>query len=426
MSCYSVLKRKKYGISVDIGTTNIIIHLVNLNDGKLADQLLLKNPQIEFGTDVLSRIKLARKDKRVREYLTLNIRQVVKREITDLLIDHDINATMVSDVVIVGNTVMHHLFFDLPTDSLTTPPYSATNKESILVSATDAGLTNLPNADVFSPPIVESFIGPDAIAVLVASKYYGTKKRCVTIDVGTNTEVSAITPEGIWIASAASGPAFEGTAIECGVNGEIGAIESVSIHPTTFEPTISVIGNALPHGICGTGAISLVASLLKAGLLLPRGSLNRETHSPWISFDSDYAYYIVAPKNTTSTGKEIVITQADLRVLQQSKAAIRAAIEIVVGKSGANPKEINELYMTGIFGSRLSIEDAYLIGMLPRFSNASILQVRNSAIHGADLLLNRENRLIVEDILQQLRYVELMENEEFNKLFIECLLFSSK
>lgn len=419
-------KRKKYGITIDIGTTNIIIHLVRCSDNALVNQLLLKNPQVEYGADVISRIRSARKNKDAQRKLVLQIRNSIRKGIAGILEETRIKPITVSDVVIVGNTVMHHFFFDLPTDSLTVAPYTAVEKDSILKSASEVDLDILPNADVYSPPVIESFIGPDAIAVLFASGYLREQTRSMTIDVGTNTEVSVITPEGIWIASAASGPAFEGMAIECGMSGEIGAIESVRINPETYEPSLSIIDNNQSRGICGTGVISLIAALLESGLLLPRGSFNHAIQSQWTSFDSVPAYYIVAPQTSSSTGKEIILTQPDLRMLQQSKAAVRAATDLVLRKSVSNSDEINNLFLTGIFGSGLLVDDAYRIGMLPRFTNASVTQSRNGAIQGADMLLSAENRETAERISQQINYIELMDNEEFNQLFVESLPFSSK
>lgn len=419
-------KRNKYGLSVDIGTTNITFHLVRYRDKALINQLVLKNPQSEYGFDVLSRIRAARKSKAIRDRLVSMVRKTIERGIAGLLEESKIKPNKIADVAIVGNTVMHHFFFDLPTDSLISPPYLTPMKESILKPASELGLRIPSEAEVYSPPIVESFIGSDAIAVLFASGYLGTKEKSMVIDVGTNTEVSVITPEGIWIASAASGPAFEGMTIEHGMSGETGAIESVSIDPDTLKPTISILGDTQPRGICGTGAISLIASLTKTNLLLPRGSFNREKKSQWTSFDSNPAYYIVAPRSVTLTGNDIILTQLDIRLLQQSKAAIRAAIELLLVESESTPDEISNLFLTGIFGSNISIDDACNIGLLPYFSNVSLEQSRNGAIQGADLLLHNEYRVNLESIVQQINFVQLMDNEEFNKLFVESLPFFSK
>ncbi len=418
--------RRKYGVTVDIGTTNIVIHLVRLDDYHLVNQFLIKNPQLAYGLDIISRIKLAQELDGVREKLVHDIRVTINRSIDGMMKEKGIPPNTVSEVVIVGNTVMHHLFFDLPTDSLLIPPYVTDNRQSKIVPATIVGLDAIPNANVYSPPVVGSFIGPDAIAVLLASSFLDNKQRCMTIDIGTNTEVSIITQQGIWIASAASGPAFEGMAIQCGMGGERGAIKAVSINPQTFKPTLSIIDDTQPRGICGTGAVSLLASLLETGILLPRGSFNQEMQSEWTSFDSDIAHFVLDTGGRSIGRDDIILSQPDVRLLQQSKAAIRAVIDLLLQQSCTTPDNIDRIFLTGAFGSDLQLEDAYRIGLFPSFTNAKITQSRNGAIHGADLLLMLEHREKVEQLVKELQYVELMENDEFNELFTRSFEFPSR
>ena len=415
-----------YGIAVDIGTTNITILLVNLGDNSIQKQLILKNPQGRFGADIISRLGFSTKDPNNQKILVDLIRDAVKKGIADILQDLNIKPSTVTDVTIVGNTVMHHLFFDLPMESLLGPPFKATDKESLSIPAHEVGLDLLTQATCYSPPVVESFVGSDAIAVLIASDFLESKETRMTIDVGTNTEISLITPHGIWIASGASGPAFEGMAIECGLTGEIGAIGSVRIDSESYEPTITVIGDSSPKGICGTGAVSVMASLLDSGLLLPRGSLNRNIKTKWLSLESNVVKYILAFGNTTASGEDIFIGQTDLRMLQQSKAAIRAVIEILLKKSNCVPEDITELLLTGVFGSDLKIEDAYRIGMFPDIRGAKITQIRKGAAKGAGLLLIQKNREKANELSKELKYIELTVQDEFKSMFVKSLPFPSK
>lgn len=419
-------KRSSYGVSVDIGTTNVVFHLVRLSDKKVVNQFLMKNPQTEYGSDIISRIKSARKDSGIREKLILDIRSALNRGIERILEEYGVNPGAVTDIVIVGNTVMHHLFFDLPTESLLEPPYSSVSKKEIVVFAKEVGFDTFSNAVVYSPPIVESFIGPDAIAVILASSFLNKKEKCLTIDVGTNTEVSVFTSTGIWITSAASGPAFEGMAIQCGMGGEMGAINTISIDPNTNKFKLSTIGNLRPRGICGTGAVSLLAVLLKAGILLPRGSFNRSTVTDLIASDSDIVYCLLAKGSTTTTGDDIILTQPDVRMLQQSKAAIRAAIDMVLNECETTPDEITEIFLTGVFGSDLQMEDVYRIGMFPAFPNAAVTQFRNGAIFGADMLLDNIAREQVRELLPKVNYIPLMNNSKFDELFVASLTFPNR
>ena len=419
-------KRSSYGVSVDIGTTNIVFHLVRLSDKRVVNQFLAKNPQTEYGSDIISRIKNARKISDVREKLILEVRAAINRGIEGILEGYGVNPSVVTDIVIVGNTVMHHLFFDLPTESLLEPPYSSDSKNEIIVFAKEVGFDTLSNAVVYSPPIVESFIGPDAIAVILASSFLNKKEKCLVIDVGTNTEVSVITSTGIWITSAASGPAFEGMAIQCGMDGEKGAINAVSLDTIANRFILSTIGNLRPRGICGTGAISLLTTLLDAGILLPRGSFNRSMVTDLVATDSGLVYCLLAQGSITATGEDIVLTQPDVRMLQQSKAAIRAAIDIVLDESGTTYDEITEIFLTGAFGSDLRMEDVSRIGMFPTFPDATVIQLQNGAVLGADMLLDENVRGQISDLLQKINYIPLMNNSKFDELFVASLAFSSK
>ncbi|MGY5879801.1 MAG: ASKHA domain-containing protein [Candidatus Thorarchaeota archaeon] len=418
--------QSKYGIAVDIGTTNITINLVNLPDSTRIGQLSLRNPQFPYGMDIISRISYTMRNPANQKILVDILRDAVKMGISGILQEHDLKPSDVSDVTIVGNTVMHHLFFDLSLESLTKPPFEATEKETILVDCSGVGLAFLNNAQCYSPPVVESFIGPDAIAVLIASGFLDNDEIRLAIDVGTNTEVSLVTPRGIWIASGASGPAFEGMTIECGIPGEIGAISKVEIEPKTYRPILSVIGDSKPRGICGTGALSVIASLLDTNLFYSRGSLDREVKTKWLSSEGNISKFILAFGNTTATGEDIYIAQTDLRMLQQSKAAIRTVVEMVLKHAGYTAEQIVEVLLTGVFGSDLEIEDTYRIGLFPKFEKAVIRQERNSAGEGASLLLHKENRDRVDQLVHDLNYIELTEEEEFRKLFFEFLPYPSK
>lgn len=414
------------GIAIDIGTTNITIHLVNLDDNSILRELTLRNPQYHYGDDIITRVAYSLRNDFSRRSLIDLVRDAVKSGINSVLQDVSIEPSKITKVAAVGNTVMHHLFFDLPVVSLSKPPYSATNKESIVVDCSDVGLDFLENAQCYSPPIVESFIGSDAIAVLVASGFLDSDEIRLTIDVGTNTEVSLITPLGIWIASGASGPAFEGWATTCGMGGESGAISKVTIDPNTYAPTISVIGDSAPVGICGTGSISVMAALLNSGLLFSRGSFDRNKRTKWLSFDGSIIKYLLATGDTTQTSKDIFVSQPDIRMLQQSKAAIRGVIEMVLKRAGREAEDIKEVHLTGIFGSDLDVEDLYRIGMFPHFANAKITQTPNSAVDGAALLLQESNRQLVEKLVPKLNYIELTLEEEFKRLYLENMPFPSK
>jgi len=421
-----VSDQNQYGIAVDIGTTNITIHLVRLDDCSVLQESTLRNPQFHYGADIMTRVSYSLRNDFSRRILIDLVRDAVRQGIENVLLSQSIKPSRITDVTVVGNTVMHHLFFDLPVNTLSRPPYIATNKESLLLKCTEVGLGFLENARCYSPPIVESFVGSDAVGVLIASGFLDNDEIRLSIDVGTNTEVSLTTPLGIWIASGASGPAFEGWATACGMAGEEGAISKVAIDPISFAPNITVIGDRKPEGICGTGAVSAMAALLNAGLLLTRGSFDRNRKTKWLSLEGSVVKYILASGGTTETGEDIFVSQPDIRMLQQSKAAIRGVIEMVLKLAGRKAEDVHEVLLTGVFGSDLDVEDLYRIGMFPRFENAKIIQNPNSAIEGARLLLIESYRKKVEQLVPDLNYIELTLEEEFKRLYLEFMQFPSK
>ncbi|MHA1943965.1 MAG: ASKHA domain-containing protein, partial [Candidatus Thorarchaeota archaeon] len=388
------------GISVDIGTTNVTLHLIDIESFQILRELTIHNPQREFGEEIISRIDYARNRENALKF-TSSIRQAISYAIRSMLDDTHHDARSVVSVVIVGNTAMHHFFFDLPTDSLLKPPYAAEHKDAILISASDVDLPFDTKTICYSPSIIESYVGTDAVAMMIASGFPESKNTLVSIDVGTNTEIAILTDGRMWVTSAASGPAFEGMSIQCGMPGDSGAIHSVKIRESDLRPLYEVIGGGRPSGICGTGVVSAIASMLDTGILLPRGSFNRSISSPRIVLDSPIVHYIIATAEESSTDSSIVLTQPDVRMLQQSKAAIRGAFELLLKHAKMTPEDIHQLNLTGVFGSGLSYDATVRIGLLPVLPSADIQQISGGAIQGADLLHKEEYRQIAARIVSE-------------------------
>jgi uncharacterized 2Fe-2S/4Fe-4S cluster protein (DUF4445 family) len=412
----------RLGVSVDIGTTNITIHLTNLADASLIKEISVHNPQRPYGEEIISRIDFARKAENA-SILTGLVRECVNDGITRILKKAKCNKEEIDSIVVVGNTVMHHLFFGLSTESLLKPPYRAKHKNSILVDSVEVGIDLHKDTICYSPPLIESFVGADAVAMMLASGFVESDTSIVSIDVGTNTEIAALNEGEIWIASAASGPAFEGMSIECGTPGDDGAISRVLIDPRDFRPEYEVIGGGKPTGICGTGVISAIAGMLDTGILFSRGSFNRSRKTPWLVTDSSIIHYIIAPALESATESNIVLTQPDVRMLQQSKASIRSALGLVLQNAQLDPMEVDTLYLTGVFGSGLVLDDAVRIGLLPLMFNAEVKQVVGGASLGADLLHRPEFRQHAERIVSIVNYIELTNNPDFKKKFAKNLRF---
>jgi uncharacterized 2Fe-2S/4Fe-4S cluster protein (DUF4445 family) len=209
--------------------------------------------------------------------------------------------------------------------------------------AHEIGLPVGEDAICYSPPIVESFVGPDAIMLLLVSGALESKENLVAIDVGTNTEIAVLSQRGLWMASAASGPAFEGMSLACGMPAVSGAISEVELGKD-YVPTIQVIGGGKAKGICGSGAISAMASLLNAGLLNTKGSLQRDVNSEWLITEPSGPRLILANAFSSETKKPIFFSQSDVRMLQQSKAAISGAIRLLLRKAQCSSSEVSRFF----------------------------------------------------------------------------------
>jgi uncharacterized 2Fe-2S/4Fe-4S cluster protein (DUF4445 family) len=413
------------GISVDIGTSNLTLHLINIQSSQVIAERVVPNPQSEFGDEIISRMDAAREPENATNLASL-VRQSIGDAIITMLVETMCSSDSVVSVVIVGNTAMHHLYYELPTDSLLRPPYLAENKDAILVAASNVGLPFSKLTSCYSPPIIESYVGADAIAMMIATEFPDSKKNIVSIDVGTNTEIAILKDRKMWVASAASGPAFEGMSIQCGMSGGNGAISSVSIQGHDLRPGFEVIGGSKPEGICGTGVVSAIASMLDVEILLPRGSFNRNLSSPWLILDTSIVHYILATAPESATGSSIILTQPDVRMLQQSKAAIRGAFDLLLDHANLSPDDIHQLNLTGVFGSDLSFDNAVRIGLFPDLPFVEVIQLRGGAIRGADLLHRTECRQVAERIASEVNHINLTDNPAFKKKFAKSIAFPNR
>jgi uncharacterized 2Fe-2S/4Fe-4S cluster protein (DUF4445 family) len=327
-------------------------------------------------------------------------------------------------MVVVGNTVMHHLFYDLPVDDLLVPPYEIKTPNSLDLPTGDLGILLGNGAMCYSPPLIGSFVGCDAIAVVLASGLMSSTETTVIADVGTNTEIIIGHKGNLLITSAASGPALEGMSLDCGMPADEGAISAVQIDTASYRPRVDIIGHGRPMGICGTGAVSALGALLDSGLLNSEGSLARHIESTWLSGRGDVVHYILVQATDSGTGRPIYISQIDIRMMQQSKAAIFAAIELLIDEASISASDVERFLLTGAFGSDLNISDAIKIGLFPQFLNARVDQILGGASSGADMiLLNPELRDAASDIARNTVYVDLMDNSEFEFRFSKAQLF---
>jgi uncharacterized 2Fe-2S/4Fe-4S cluster protein (DUF4445 family) len=409
-----------YGIAIDLGSTKIAAYLVDLGTGATIEARGVMNPQIAYGEDIMSRISYARDHVDGADRLQKAVVGAIGNLIQSLCKDNDLSLSDIMEIVVVGNTAMHHLFLGLPTGQLAASPFVPIVARPLRIKAREMGLPAAPGAYVYCPPPVAGFVGSDHVAMVLASRLYTKDGIFLGIDIGTNTEISLKKQDTIQAISCASGPAFEGAAICWGMKAAPGAIERVWIDPYSQEIQYSTIGDTPPVGICGSGILDCVAGMLGAGILNAQGRIQRHIKNVRVGKDDLPELAIAKARN----GEMITVTQQDVQRIQLAKGAIRSGIEVLMDTEGITAQEIDGVILAGAFGTFIDPLSAIQIGMLPTIDPDCIVQVGNAAGIGAkEMLISADQRQKAEDIATQVQYLELTVYPRYSRFFAHALRF---
>jgi len=417
-------RQKLLGIAIDVGTTKLAAYLLDLRSGRIMAVASAINPQVAFGEDIITRISYAKDAKGL-----LRLQRAVLRGINDLILEccHEAHANPrdIYEIVIVGNTAMHHILLGIPPRTLGFAPYVPVVQDPLDLPSRSLSLKTNPSANLHVLPVIAGFVGPDAVADILATGLHEAQDPCMIFDIGTNTEVVLGSKDGMICCSCASGPAFEGAGIKFGMRAAEGAIESVQIDPWTLKVDYRVIGNRKPRGLCGSGVIDAIAGLLKARVLEPSGRMGAGEGIPGFRRDeSGQREFLIAPAEETAIGTDIVLTQSDVREIQLAKAAVLTGAEILLREAGFEPSKIRRIFLAGAFGSHVRPESALAIGMLPPFEIGRIQNVGNAAGTGARLaLLSQRLREKAKEIAEKCRYIELHAHPGFKEVYFRALGF---
>jgi uncharacterized 2Fe-2S/4Fe-4S cluster protein (DUF4445 family) len=405
---------RMFGLAVDIGTTKLAAYLIDLESGETVGRAGAANPQIAYGEDVISRICFANQNPEALALLQNKVVQTMNHLAAELCAGAG-SAQQIVDAVVVGNTVMHHIFAGLPVDQLGTAPFVSAVSEKLEIPAAQVGLSLSSGATVYLPPNIAGYVGADHVAMLLGIGIDQNRRTVLAIDIGTNTEISLIHHGRILSCSCASGPAFEGAHIKHGMRAAQGAIERVRIIDSKVHT--HTIGGVPPVGICGSGMLDAVAEMLAASVLDKRGNFRKD--SPICQ-----SGFVLAPAATTWHGSDIVVTRQDVNEIQLAKAAIRAGIEVLLQEAGLERRCLDEIVIAGAFGSYLDVRSAIQVGMVPPLPRDRFRQVGNAAGTGArQMLLSGERRRMAEEIAQKVEYVELASHRAFSDWFARELHF---
>ncbi len=407
---------RQLGLAVDLGTTTLAGYLVDLSSGQTLATRGVMNPQIDYGEDIISRInyviKSPHEGNRLQELIVDRLNELA----AGLCSEAGTDVEAIVEMVVVGNTAMHHLLLGLPVKQLALTPFIAATGRAIDIKARELGINIATGAYVHFPPVMTGFVGSDHAAMLLATDSHQAEGLTMFLDIGTNTEISLVNGEGITTTSCASGPAFEGGHIRHGIRAASGAIERLRITKDTLD--YQTIDEAQPVGICGSGALDAVAQLYLAGIIDGGGRL-MDNH-PRVRITDNQAEFILIDQNEQGRQSPITITQKDIRELQLAKAAVRSGIRLLLETNGFIEEQLRQVVIAGSFGSYIDLSSAITVGLLPPLPLNCYRQVGNAAGTGAKLsLLSLTKREEAKAITSRAHYIELAGNPDFKRTFIQ-------
>lgn len=381
-------------IAIDIGTTTLVAALINEN-ASVIGTVGEKNRQAAFGADVIARVKYVANGglKELQDVVTQQLNSMMKTLIAQNSIEK------IEDITVCGNTAMLHLFFGRDCSGLGYAPYTANFLASQTASGKALGLGL--DVPVRSLPCIASFAGADLTAGIV-SEYKNSQKYTLLIDLGTNAEVALFNSERIIVSSAAAGPAFEGASIRQGMGAVPGAICSYEF--VNGNSRVKTIGNTVPIGICGSGLIDIAAELLKNNIVDDTGKM--------------------LTGGSFEVSEDVSLYAEDIRELQLAKAAIAAAIDMLIISAGLSAEDIERVLISGGFGSFINAGNAALIGLFPQELRKKTAAVGNSSLAGGILCAAFPNQMeLAVKIAADAQYLDLTNSPEFAEKYIDHMMF---
>jgi uncharacterized 2Fe-2S/4Fe-4S cluster protein (DUF4445 family) len=405
---------RNYGVAVDVGTTTVDAHLVDLTSSETVGAQAKYNSQISYGEDVISRIMYANTDEKVQ-----TLRECVVNDINDLIaaltVETKTRLQDISYVMCAGNTTMTHLLLGLDVANIRREPYIPSATLSGVIRAAEVGIKINARGLLGVVPCVASYVGGDIVADVLVSGMNDSDEVSILIDMGTNGEIVAGNREWLACCSASAGPAFEGGGITCGMRATHGAIEHIAFGERCQTAEYGVIGGDKPLGLCGSGLIDVVAELLRMGCIDRTGRFVPEVCGARLSRDGGQSEFVVVPGSGTALGRDIVITEADIGSFIRAKGAIYTAAEALLRHTSLDFTDIRHVYVAGGFGNYLDVRKAIRIGLLPDLPLDRFQFIGNGSLQGAKMaLLSRQAFDVMEKrIAPNMTNFELSTDPQF-------------
>lgn len=402
-----------HGLAMDLGTTTVVLRLLNLETGEVIADSSFENPQRFGGSDVMARIQFDTQDP------TRLLQRTLAGYLSHAIQEMPVDPKTIYELVVAGNSTMRDIFFRLSPYTIGQSPYQSLTEievaegkrgsTSLTESAKRLGLPIHPKARVYGLPIISGHVGADAAACMLAVDLANEERLIAVMDIGTNTELILGNRHKIFAASCPAGPAFEGGRISAGMPGLPGAIERVELRA---DGTVNagVIGDAPAEGICGSGLVDLLGELLRTGRMNTLGRFADGDHQFRLEVNSD---------------EPIRFTESDINELAQAKGANVAGLQVVFDQYGLRFDGLDVFYLAGGFGRHLNIASSKRIGLIPDLPDEKILQVGNAAIEGACIaLLSRHKRAELEALVKRVTHCRLETHPNFFDYFVEGCQFT--
>jgi uncharacterized 2Fe-2S/4Fe-4S cluster protein (DUF4445 family) len=410
------LRERNFAIAVDVGTTTVVVHLVDMTNAKTLDSQAVYNSQINYGEDYIRRIIYAEDN-----HAFDKMQELIVKDINDLIATlaarQNVDIKEITAVICAGNTAMIHFLLELDPSRIRREPYVASANFIPPVRAKEIGIRINKQGLLYCLPSVAAYVGGDIVAGVLATRLFTRSGICLFADIGTNGEVVMGNQDWLVCASSSAGPAFEGSGIRHGTRATLGAIEKLTICGDG-SVEYKTIGNSPPIGICGSGLLDLLAELFINSIIDRTGRFTTDSN-PVISEGNEGLQFQLVP--AANNQRQIVITQADIDNLIRSKAGVFAAIKVLMESTQTKPKDLEAIYLAGGFGNFLNIRQAVTIGMLPDVPVEKIHFVGNTSIAGAKtVLLSRKAQETVGQIAGNMTYFDLMSHPEYMEEFIRA------
>ena len=405
-----------FAVAVDLGTTTVVAHLIDLTNAATIDTEATYNSQINFGEDYIRRIIYAEENNAFDE-MQNRIVDDVNNLIITLAERQKIDLQNITAVICAGNTAMAHFLLNLDPTRIRREPYVASVAFVPPIRAAEAGIQINKRGLLYCLPAVAAYVGSDIVAGVLTTRIYTKKGICLFVDIGTNGEVVLGNRDWLVCASSSAGPAFEGSGVRHGMRAGAGAIEKLSIIDDG-SIKFQTIGDTHPLGICGSGLLDTIAELFINGIIDRTGRFKTDGDARLMEGEEGWQFQLAPADNNH---QEIVITQPDINNLVRSKAGVFASIRVLMESTQTKRQDLDAIYLAGGFGNFLNVRQAVAIGMLPDVASEKIHFVGNTSIAGAKtVLLSRKALETAEQIAKSMTYFDLMSHPGYMDEFIRA------